>query len=61
MTAAPIMTPYQFIVGFEEFMIKLITGTRMKAMWPLFSASCVSVWAGIQEPSDMVLSEKLPV
>jgi hypothetical protein len=25
MTAAPIMTPYQFIVGFEEFMIKLIT------------------------------------
>jgi len=25
MTAAPIMTPYQFIVGFEDFMIKLIT------------------------------------
>jgi hypothetical protein len=25
MTAAPIMTPYQFIVGFEEFMIKLLT------------------------------------
>jgi uroporphyrinogen decarboxylase len=25
MTAAPIMTPYQFIVGFEEFMVKLIT------------------------------------
>jgi hypothetical protein len=25
MTAAPIMTPYQFIVGFEEFMLKLIT------------------------------------
>jgi hypothetical protein len=25
MTAAPVMTPYQFIVGFEEFMTKLIT------------------------------------
>ncbi len=25
MTAAAIMTPYQFIVGFEEFMVKLIT------------------------------------
>jgi uroporphyrinogen decarboxylase len=25
MTCAPIMTPYQFIVGFEDFMMKLIT------------------------------------
>jgi len=25
MTVAPIMTPYQFIIGFEEFMVKLIT------------------------------------